>query len=198
MAQVEKTWESGTGTAETKAAFRRALMAMGDVLLWNKKAADAVDFYRRAEALGAFIPSQVRKARIGAYPNAIREFIQTGNYGAAIDLVNRWEESFPTDKIHGQTFFWRGKLLALRGQDAEAVRYFRLLIPRKRANSEKSIVEGASFESEARWLLARSLERTGKAEEARLELARLVKTGIKDEFRDKAVQRLKKSLQAEK
>jgi PKD repeat protein len=191
MARVEKTWEKGTNTAPTKAAFRRALIAMGDVLLWNKKPADAVDFYRRAEALGAFIPSQVRKARLGAYPNSIREFIRTGNNGAALDLVNRWEESFPTDKLNGQTLFWRAKLLGLRGQHQEALRYLRLLIPRKGA---QSMVEGASYESEARWLLADSLERNGMKEEARIELARLVQTGIKDEFRDKAVARLKKTL----
>jgi REP element-mobilizing transposase RayT len=193
LAQVEKTWKAGTDTAETRAAYRRALIAMGDVLLWNKKPADAVDFYRRAEALGAFIPSQVRKARIGAYPNGIRELIANGSHGAALDIVNRWDESFPTDKVNGQTFFWRAKLLALRGRHADAVRYFRLLIPRG-GSKEKAMAEGTAFESEARWLLAESLEKTGKADEAKIELARLVKTGFKDPFRDKAVAKLKEGL----
>ena len=185
MVQVEKTWKAGTDTAETRAAFRRALCAMGDVLLWNKKRDDANDFYRRAEALGAFIPSQVRKARIGAYPNSIREFLDAGNYGAALDVVNRWDETFPTDRLNGQTFFWRGKLLALRGRHQDAARYLARTI---------GLSPGAGYESEARWLLAESLEMLGRTKESRRELARLVASGIKDKFSDKARAKLKKEL----
>ena len=39
-----------------------------EIKIWHKKLADANDFYRRAEGMGAFIPSQVRKARIGRNP----------------------------------------------------------------------------------------------------------------------------------
>src|SRR5438034_5764122 len=60
MDQAERTWKTAKPDADTKAAYRRTVIATGDVLLWNKKPADAADFYRRAEALGAFIPSQVR------------------------------------------------------------------------------------------------------------------------------------------
>ena len=50
--------------------------AAADVLLWNGKAEGARGLYDRAEKLGGrFIPRQVRAARIGAYPNAIREFV---------------------------------------------------------------------------------------------------------------------------
>jgi tetratricopeptide (TPR) repeat protein len=185
MEQVNQTWKSSRPGAETKEAFRRSLIAMGDVLLWNKKLADASDFYRRAEALGAFIPSQVRKARLGAYPESIREFIGTGNYGAALDIVERWDETFPTDKPNGQTFFWRGKLLGLRGQHQDAARYLARAV---------GLAPGAGFETEARWLLAEELEKIGRPKEARRELELLVKSGAKDEFTEKARAKLKQDL----
>ena len=53
---------------------------------------------------------------------------------------------FPTDKPNGQTFYWRGKVLALRGQPART----------RRATSDRAVrlAVGAGFETEARWLLA--------------------------------------------
>jgi tetratricopeptide (TPR) repeat protein len=188
MVQVKKNWEKGTAKRETIAAYRRALIAMGDVLLWHKKRTDAGDFYSRAEVLGTRIPSQVRKARIGAYPKAIREYIKAGNYGAALEIVNRWDETFPTDKPNGQTFFWRGKLLNLRGQHQEAARYLARTI---------GLSEGAAYESEARWLLAEALEKVGRTKDARRELAKLVKSGIKDQFSDLAREKLKKALKSD-
>jgi tetratricopeptide (TPR) repeat protein len=185
MEEVDKTWRASRPGKETKAAYRRTLIAMGDVLLWNKKLADASDFYKRAEALGAFIPSQVRKARIGAYPESLRDFIRNGNYGAALDLVDRWDESFPSDKPNGQTFFWRGKLLGLRGQHQDAARCLARAL---------GLSPGAGYETEARWLLAEALEKIGRHDEARRELALLVKSGAKDEFCDKARDKLKKDL----
>jgi hypothetical protein len=84
---------------ETLAAYRRAVIAAADVLLWNGKPEAARALYDRAEKLGGrFIPRQVRAARIGAYPNALREFIDGGNFAAALDLVDQWDETFPTDK----------------------------------------------------------------------------------------------------
>lgn len=189
MAQVEKTWKAGTDTPQTRAAFRRALIAGGDVLLWSKKLADAARLYERAEAMGWHIPSQVRKARIGAYPNAIREFIKASNYGAALDVVKRWEETFPTDKPNGQTFFWRGKLLALRGRRHDAARYLARTI---------GLSSGAAYESEARWLLAEALGQIGRERDARRELAKLVATGIKDSYTEKARAKLKKELRPER
>lgn len=183
--QAEKTWKAAQPDADTRAAYRRTVIATGDVLLWNKKPADAADFYRRAEALGAFIPSQVRKARLGAYPDSIREFIAAGNYGAALDVVERWDETFPTEKPNGQTFFWRGKLLGLRGGHQDAARYLARAVV---------LSPGASYESEARWLLAGELEQIGRVDESRRELALLVKSGIKDEFSARARAKLGKAL----
>jgi TolA-binding protein len=156
------------------AAYRRAVIAGGDVLLWHAKRNGARDLYRRAEALNeTIIPSQVRAARVGGYPNAIRELIGSGNLSAALGIVQRWEQDFPTEKIAGETFFWRGKLHYLRDGHREAAQYL------ARA---ASLAPGAAFESEARWLLAQALEQLGKPEDAHRELARLIATGIRDEY----------------
>ena len=79
------------------------------------------------------------------------EFVSA--FEAARDLGDRWEETFPTEKPKGQTFFWRGKILALRGQPRDAARFLARSV---------GLAPGAPFEAEARWLLAQSLEQLGK------------------------------------
>ena len=165
-------------------AFRQTILAAGDVLLWQRKNDEALKLYRRAEvSRGKPIPAQVRAAKIGSYPDSLREYIEGGNFGAAIDLVNEWEDLFPTDKLNGQTFYWRGKLLFLRGQSQESVRYLDRAV---------QVTAGAVFETEARWLLANALEQVGKAAEAKKELAKLFAIGLQDEFTKKAREKLKK------
>jgi tetratricopeptide (TPR) repeat protein len=165
-------------------AYRRAVIAGGDVLLWHAKREGALAIYRRAERLNLTrIPANVRAARVGAYPNSIREFIDAGNVGAAVDVVDRWEETFPTEKIDGQTFFWRGKLLGLRGQPGDAARFLARSV---------GLGSGGRFETEARWLLAEALERLDRKDDAKKELARLVATGLNDSFTKLAREKLKK------
>ena len=180
--QVEATVKGAELDEKMLAAYRRAVIAAGDALLWHAKPDDARALYKRAEVLGgARIPLQVRVARTGSYPNAIREYLDGGNYEAALGVVDRWEETFPTDKPKGQTFFWRGKVLFLRGQHKEAARYLARAV---------GLAVGAFFESEARWLLALSLEEIGRKEEARRELAKLVAAGVDDPFTKMAREKL--------
>jgi tetratricopeptide (TPR) repeat protein len=141
----------------------------------------ARDWYARAEKLGQFIPEQVRAARVGAYPNSLTEYLSAGNYGAALDLVDRWEETFPADKVKGQTFYWRGKILALRGQPQDAERYLDRAV---------RLTVGAAFETEARWYLAQTLEQLGRKDDARKELAKLVASGINDEYSKRAKEKI--------
>ncbi|MBY0231596.1 MAG: PKD domain-containing protein [Gemmataceae bacterium] len=170
--------------AEGKEAYRLAVIAAGDVLLWNGLGDEAMKHYARAEKLRPkAIPPQVRAAKIGAYPNSLREYAEAGNYGAALDLIDQWEQTFPTDKVNGQSIFWRGKVLALRGQPSEASRQLRRCI---------ALASGSGVETEARWLLAEALATTGKPDEAKRELAKLIATGIKDEYTKKAAEKLKK------
>ena len=123
-----------------------------------------------------------RSARTGAYPGEIREHIAKTNYGAAIAVVDEWEDAFPTDKLKGETFFWRGKLLALRGEHRGACRYL--------ARSA-GLAVGAVFETECRLILADSLAAIGKADESRRELAKLAALGLDDKFVAAARERLK-------
>ncbi len=182
LTQVEETFKNNRRTGDLLAAYRRAIIAGGDVLLWNAKRNGARDLYRRAEALSQpIIPSQVRAARVGAYPNSIRELIASGNLSAALSIVEHWDEDFPTEKLAGETIFWRGKLMHLRDSHRDAAQYLARSV---------SLAPGASFESEARWLLALSLEKLGKTDDARRELAKLVATGIQDEYTRSAKGRL--------
>jgi PKD repeat protein len=124
LAQAEESVKSAPRLDdETRSAYRRAIIAVGDVLLWQGTRDGARELYVKAERLSRNpIPSQVRAARIGAYPNSLREYLSGGNFGAALDLVDRWDETFPTEKLKGHTLYWRGKILALRGQPREAER----------------------------------------------------------------------------
>lgn len=183
--QVEAVVKESRLDEEGRKAYRQAVIAAGDAQLWANKPAEATAMYEKAETLrGQPIAGQVRSARLGSYANSLREYVAAGNFGAALDLVNEWDDTFPTDKPNGRSLFWRGKLLLLRGQPTEAVRYLARAVP---------LITGAPFETEARWLLAESLEQTGKIDEAKQELARLVKTGLNDEFTRKAREKLTKA-----
>jgi TolA-binding protein len=178
VAQVEEAVRGAKMNEEVRTAYRRAIAAAGDVQLWHGRVNAAREDYQRAEGLrDRPIPPQVRAARIGAYPNAIREFLAAGNLGAALDVVGRWEDTFPTDKPNGQTFFWRGKVLLRRGQARDAARYLARGV---------ALAPGAAWESEGRWLLAEALEQLKRPEDARRELAKLVASGIQDKFAQKA------------
>jgi tetratricopeptide (TPR) repeat protein len=182
--QVEQVVRTEKLDEDGRKFHRKALNTAGDVKLWNGKRLEAQKLYSQAEKLlPRAIPSQVRAARIGAYPNSLREYVAAGNYGAALDLVDQWDDLFPTDKLNGHTFYWRGKVLVLRGQPREAVRYLDRAV---------RIAAGAGFETEARWLLAEALEQTGKKDEAKRELAKLLATGLSDEFTKKAREKLLK------
>jgi tetratricopeptide (TPR) repeat protein len=182
FARVEAAAAQTGLDAEARAAYRRAVIAAGDVRLWHARPDDARELYRKAEALAARPTApQVRSAQIGAYPDLVRDFIESGDHEAALDVVDRWETNFPTEKLAGRTFFWRGKLAALRGQPEEAARLLARSI---------GLAGGAAFESEARWLLARALDRLGRSDDARRELAKLIASGFDDEFTARAKQTL--------
>src|SRR5262249_48711010 len=182
LASAEKLVKSEGADEDGRKAFRKAIASAGDVRLWQGQSGEAQKLYARAEALlPRVIPPQVRAARIGAYPNSLREYVAAGNYGAALDLVDQWDDLFPTDRLNGHTFYWRGKVLLLRGQPREAVRYLDRAV---------RIARGAGFETEARWLLAEALEATGKKDEAKGQLAKLIATGLRDEYVKKAIEKL--------
>ena len=134
--------------------------------------------------LGRVVPRAVRSARIGSFPNSIREYLQENNYGAAIETVDRWEDQFATEKVKGHTFFWRGLALSLRGQHREASEFLDLAL---------TLGTGALWENQARWRLSVALEATGRSKRARTELAKLASTGIRDRWTVMAREKLKES-----
>ncbi len=167
---------------EARAAYRRAIIAAGDARLWQDKQDEALVLYRRAELVdGKIIPPQVKAARIGAFPQAIREFLESDQLEAALDVINQWDETFPTDKPKGQTLFWRGKASHLRGQHRDAARWL---------GQSVRLATGAAFESEARWLRCISLLELGQTDVARKELAQLAKFPLNDRFIQSAKERL--------
>jgi len=183
LKQVEETARTSVVNDDVKAAYRRAVNAAGDVQLWHGRRAEAYGYYQRVEALrGRYIPAQVKATRVGAYPNAIRAFLALGNYGAALQIVDRWEDLFATEKVQGQTFYWRGIILEQRKQYKDAARYLARAVV---------LAVGAGFETEARWRLARALEHLGHDKKARVELAKLVATGLDDAFVRMAREKLK-------
>ncbi|VTS01763.1 PKD domain-containing protein [Tuwongella immobilis] len=182
LAGIEQIARSNRLDDTGRRRLQQALIAVGDLHWEQKQLAEAMVLYRRAESMrGSPIPPQVRAARLGAYPNSLREYAESGNTGAALDLVDQWEEMFPTDKPSGQSTFWRGKLLLQRGQLNEAIR---------RLNRAVIAGEGAAFETEARWLLGLAREQLGQGDQARREWAALVRLGIVDEFVEKAQAKL--------
>ena len=66
LTQAEEVIKGTKMDEDTLAAYRRAVIAGGDVSLWHGKLDAALELYRRAEKLGHFIPMQVRAARVGA------------------------------------------------------------------------------------------------------------------------------------
>jgi tetratricopeptide (TPR) repeat protein len=178
FARVEQLTRDARIDAETQKAWRGVVIAAGDVELGRGRINAAQDYYRRAEKLREeFVPPQVRAARIGAWPDGVRQYLKKRDYAGALTSVDRWEDAFPLDKVRGETFFWRGKALLLSGQAAEAER------PLSRA---VELGLGAPFETEARWLRAGALDKLGRTEEARKELRRLLSTGLRDTYTDQA------------
>ena len=144
------------GGGRRRAARRcaRRSSVVGDVRLWQGKRTEAQKLYAGAESLlPCAIPSQVRIARIGAYPNSLREYIAAGNYGAVLDLGDQWDDLFATDKLNGQSFFWRGKRWPCAASRREAARHLDLAV---------RLTTGAAFETEARWLLAERSKRSAR------------------------------------
>jgi tetratricopeptide (TPR) repeat protein len=174
------------GEPERK-AYQRGLVAVGDAALWHGDPDAAREPYRQAERqrdllAGQAFPANVRAARVGAFANSMREYLDARDYRAAADLVDGLEASFPTEKANGDTFFWRGKLLSLTGDAGAAARYLARAV---------TLAPGAKTEPEARWLLAAALEKLGKADAAREELRRLAGLGGNDSFVKQAREKLK-------
>ena len=176
--RADRFFRASRPDAEAFAAYRAVLIAAGDAKLWHDKPDDARKEYAKADSLSATkIPPQVRAARLGAYPNAVREFLAARDLDAASELLERIDDVFPMEKLGGQTLFWRGKVTLARKRYAESARFFSRAV---------ALAPGSGFETEARYLWAGSLEAQEQPAEAREVLKKLVATGLDDTFTRKA------------
>lgn len=164
---------------EVKAALRGVAVALGDVYVAAVKEDEAAEMYRLAEALGAVVmPPQVRMSKSGAYPERVRQHIDTRRLGDALAELDRWREELPSDLLQGTWLFLRGKTESLEGRHREAAGLLALGI---------RLSQGSEFEAEALWLLAQARKAHGDQEGYRAALKTLVDSHMAGPWRDRAL-----------
>lgn len=181
--QAHALWQERAMPAAGPAALRRVELAMGDVYVHHERFTAAREAYLAAERLARpRIPSQVRMAQLGAYPERMRQHLAADRINEARDDVERWRERFPASLVDGELAFWLGRVYLLDGEPAMAVTALELALRRG---------EGSVFEAEAFYRLAEAHQARGDAAAAEGTLRRLIDLGLTGEFRDRAEQRLR-------
>jgi tetratricopeptide (TPR) repeat protein len=178
LRQAEDIAREAAKTPETLAGWRRVLIAAGDAALWNHQRGPAAELYRRAEVVSSpVIPPSVRAARLGAYPDTVRDYLKASDFRAALETLDTWEEVFPEERAVGHSLFWRGKTFWLQGKPQEASRFLSL---------SAELASGGDFETECRWLLGQTLDKLGRPEEAKRVYEALAACGMQDRFVEQA------------
>ena len=169
---------------QLKHVFRNATIAIGDTHLCAGETDKALEDYKTAEALAEpIIPSPVRSAKIGSYPQRITQLIESHQFEEAGDVVMEWYEQLPADIPRGEVLFWMGKLEIQRGSYHTAIR------PLKEA---LKLVHGAPFEAETYWLLAEAYQQIKDEQNQCAVLELFLRSGLSSIWRDKAIQMLEK------
>ena len=144
MARAEALAKSVPKNEAVWKAWREVLSATGDAKLWGGQTVEAEALFRRAESVTSVpIPFPVRAARVGSYPYTLSELLKAKKFGEAEEVLDRWEETFPLEKLKGHSCFWRGKVAAGRGERETAGRYLAKAL---------QLAPGASWEKEAQKL----------------------------------------------
>ena len=178
LEEIHAVVETHLPTPALIAAYREALVTAGDVFLWSGMKAAAIEHYLQAEAAATEpLPLQVRAARIGSYPFAVRDHVRNREWEEALRVLDEWEKTLPVERAKGQTLYWRGRILLAREQPAEAARMLRQSL---------LLAEGAAFETETRWLLAAAYRKSGQEKMATQTLRALATSGLQDEYTEKA------------
>lgn len=167
-------------------AFRKVVVAMGDVAWWFKQNEDqARTFYTTAEGLNQpVIPPQVRVAQIGGFPETMHQFTQAGDTKQALASVDRWQQVFPADQLRGDVLFERARLLANDESNVSNRVVVRLL------NQAIPQAEGSPWEAEARYRLAQAYRQLGDKANYHATLQALIDTGLVSTWRDRAIQEM--------
>jgi hypothetical protein len=123
---------AGPGLPDREAAkvpARSALIGLGDCALLTSDLAGAKALYTKAQAMvvrRADDQQPQEMAKLGSYPFIVEDLCARGQYEFAIQTIDEWENEFPTEKLGGLSFFWRGKVLYIWQPGAQSIRYLQL------------------------------------------------------------------------
>jgi tetratricopeptide (TPR) repeat protein len=101
---------------------------------------------------------------MGGYPFTVEDLKDRGEYDYALKVVDRWENDYPTEKLDGLSFFWRGKLLFILHPGEQAVRYLQLA---------EAVHPKGNHVPEAVWLQANCYMAMGKYDQALQQFQRI-------------------------
>ncbi|MHB1155356.1 MAG: PKD domain-containing protein [Phycisphaerales bacterium] len=168
---------------EMRLLERAATIVLGDTALLNAAYEDAAGWYQRAEEMGPDKADEpARMAKLGSAPYIVEDLLGRDEYDYAMKAIDRWEDEFPTQKLEGLTFFWRGKVLFVRKPGELALKW---LVISERVNPRGLHV------SEAVWLRANTLMAMGRWRDAMDQLMRIRTQFTHSEYFTKAEEKMK-------
>jgi len=182
LEEVQKAVGAQTGRP-FDALRRQCLIGLGDAAVVAADYAAAEKLYRQAEDARAEPIKQPEKlAKIGSYEYTVDDLLARGEYAAARQVLDEWEEQFPLQKLEGRTFFWRGKVLFVEQPGAQALRYLELA---------ERVAPRAIHVPEAVWLRANCCIALQRYDDALAELKRIATDFTYSEFLQQAQEKIK-------
>jgi tetratricopeptide (TPR) repeat protein len=153
----------------THKSIREARIGVGDAYRFAGNYDLALKAYEEARVRSEDV---MKKAAImrGDFSRQVEDYLRRRDYDAAREALERWEETFPMDKLDGYWSLLRGRLLASEGSYEAAIREAEVLV---RVNS------GSNYAPELLMIAADSYRKLAKADKVTAVLQRIVK-----EYRD--------------
>ena len=165
----------------THKSIREARIGVGDVYRYTGDYEQASKAYE-----GARIRSEdvMKKAAVlrGDFARQAEEFIRRREFDFTKEALERWEDTFPMDKLDGYWSLLRVKMLVGLGNHEAAIREAEVL---ERVNS------GSNYTPELLLLAAESYRKLGQADRARTTLQRIVEKYRESKLAEEAAKRLK-------
>ncbi|MCK4341856.1 MAG: PKD domain-containing protein [Phycisphaerae bacterium] len=164
--------------------LRRAVqLGEADLALVTADYGQAEELYRLVEETAEQRVEQAEKlAKTGGYAYTVEDLLYRGQYKWAREVLDKWEDQFPLQKLEGLTFFLRGKVLFVEHPGELALRYLDLA---------ERVAPRAVHVPEAVWLRANCYLALKRYEDARAELQRITVDFTYTEFLAQALEKLK-------
>ena len=121
-------------------------------------------------------------AKLGSYPFIVDDLRARGEYAYALKTIEQWEYEFPTEKLDGLSFFWRGKVLYIWHPGDQAIRFLQMA---------ELVNPAASHIPETVWLEANCYADTGRYAKAIEQFQRIRAEFTNSEYFERAAQRIK-------